>query len=145
MPPLLGVMGMLASLASFMIRATSSVEDGFAAASGIAHIVQGLLHVDGGRLITKNFPAYFVGDTFANLSDYFMEAEKSILIGVLENTGNIFQRKREALREAQKTPDISRLVANLQEVKELQGNLPVFNPGPDYQIKSYARAILVQS
>ena len=90
------------------------------AASGIAHIVQGLLHVDGGRLITKNFPAYFVGDTFANLSDYFMEAEKSILIGVLENTGNIFQRKREALREAQKTPDISRLVANLREVKRTQ-------------------------
>ncbi len=115
------------------------------AASGIAHIIQGLLDVEGSRLVTKNFPAQFVGDTFANLSKYFMEAESTILIGILENTGNIFQRKREALQEAQKTPDISRLVSNLQEVKELRGNLPVFNPGPEYEIKSYSRAILIQA
>ena len=114
------------------------------AASGIAHIVQDLLNVEGGRLITKNFPGRFVGDSFANLSSYFMEGESGILIGLLENTGNIFLRKREALHEAQKTPDISRLVANLQEVKELRGNLPVFNPGPDYRIKSYSRAILIE-
>jgi voltage-gated potassium channel len=114
------------------------------AASGIAHIVQDLLNVEGGRLITRNFPGRFVGDSFANLSSYFMEGESGILIGLLENTGNIFQRKREALHEAQKTPDISRLVANLQEVKELRGNLPVFNPGPDYRIKSYSRAILIE-
>ncbi len=114
------------------------------AASGIAHIVQDLLNVGGGWLITKNFPDRFIGDSFANLSSYFMEGESGILIGLLENTGNIFQRKREALHEAQKTPDISRLIANLQEVKELRGNLPVFNPGPDYRIKSYSRAILIQ-
>jgi voltage-gated potassium channel len=114
------------------------------AASGIAHIVQDLLNLEGGRLITKDFPDHFVGDSFAKLSNYYTEAGSGILIGLLENTGNIFQRKREALREAQKTPDISRLVANLQEVKELRGNLPVFNPGPDYQIKSYSRAILIQ-
>ena len=114
------------------------------AASGIAHIVQELLDVGEGRLITKDFPNRYVGDSFANLSRYFMEGEKGILIGLLENTGNIYERKREALHEAQKTPDISRLVANLQEVKELRGNLPVFNPGPDYQIKSYSRAILIQ-
>lgn len=115
------------------------------AASGIAHIIQDLLDVEGSRLVTKSFPAQFVGDTFANLSTYFMEAESTILIGILENTGNIFQRKREALQEAQKTPDISRLVSNLQSVKELRGNLPVFNPGPDYEIKSYSRAILIQA
>jgi voltage-gated potassium channel len=114
------------------------------AASGIAHIVQELLDVGGGRLITKDFPDRYVGDSFASLSRYFMEGERGILIGLLENTGNIYERKREALHEAQKTPDISRLVANLQEVKELRGNLPVFNPGPDYQIKSYSRAILIQ-
>jgi voltage-gated potassium channel len=114
------------------------------AASGISHIVQGMLNVEGGRLITKRVPSHFVGESFASLSDYFMRAENGILIGLLENTGNIFQRKQEALQEAQKTADISRLVANLQQVKELRGNLPVFNPGPDYQIKSHSRAILIQ-
>jgi len=115
------------------------------AASGITHIIQDLLDAEGSRLVTKNFPARFVGDTFANLSEYFMEDENTILIGILENTGNIFQRKREALQEAQKTPDISRLISNLQEVKELRGNLPVFNPGPDYEIKSFSKAILIQA
>ncbi|MBW1740859.1 MAG: ion transporter [Deltaproteobacteria bacterium] len=114
------------------------------AASGVTHIIRDLLDMEQNRLVTKAFPARFVGDTFASLSHYFMESEKSILIGVLENTGNIYKRKKEALRMAQRTPDLSRLVTNLQEVKKLQGNQPVFNPGPDYEIKPYSRAILIQ-
>jgi voltage-gated potassium channel len=113
--------------------------------SGVSQIISDLLDMEQNRLVTRGLPDRFVGDTFGSLSRYFMEAENSILIGVLENTGNIYQRKREALRMAQKTPDLSRLVANLQEVKKLQGNHPVFNPGPDYKIKPYSRAILVQT
>ena len=115
------------------------------AASGVSHVVRDLLDMEQNRLVTKTFPERFIGDTFASLSRYFMEDERSILIGLLENTGNIFQRKKEALRMAQRTPDLSRLVANLQEVKKLQGNHPVFNPGPDYEIKQYSRAILIQT
>jgi voltage-gated potassium channel len=114
------------------------------AASGVSHVVRDLLDMEQNRLVTKEFPTRFIGDTFASLSQYFMEDERSILIGLLENTGNIFQRKKEALRMAQRTPDLSRLVANLQEVKRLQGNHPVFNPGPDYEIKRYSRAILIR-
>jgi voltage-gated potassium channel len=114
------------------------------AASGVSHIISNLLDMEQNRLVTKEFPARFVGDTFANLSLHFMEAENGILIGVLENIGNIYQHKREALRMAQRTPDLSRLVANLQEVKKLEGNHPVFNPGPDYEIKPFSRAILVK-
>ncbi|UCG80271.1 MAG: NAD-binding protein [Desulfobacterales bacterium] len=113
--------------------------------SGVSHIISDLLDMDQNRLVTKELPAGFVGETFGSLSQYFMESENSILIGVLENTGNIYQRKREALRMAQRTPDLSRLVANLQEVKKLEGNHPVFNPGPDYRIKPYSRVILVQT
>ena len=115
------------------------------AASGVSHIIRDILDIEQHRLATREFPARFVGDTFAALSQHFMEAERSILIGVLENTGNIYQRKRDALRQAQKTADISRLVANLQEVKRLQGNEPVFNPGSEYEIKPYSRAILITS
>ena len=114
------------------------------AASGVTHIVRDMLDMEENRLACKEFPAQFVGDTFASLSRHFMGSENSILIGVLENTGNIYKRKKEALRMAQRTPDISRLVANLQEVKKLSGNQPVFNPGPDYEIKPYSRAILIR-
>ena len=54
----------------------------------------------------------------------------AILIGLLENTGNFYARKKEALNEAQKTADISRLVGNLQTVKELKANTPVLNSSP---------------
>jgi voltage-gated potassium channel len=116
-----------------------------ASASGISHVVHELIDVGRGPLVTWDVPARFVGDTFANLGAYFHAADRSILIGILENTGNIFQRKREALREAQKTPDVGRLVANLKQVKELRGNQPVFNPGADYVIKPHSRAILIRS
>jgi len=114
------------------------------AASGVSHIIRDILDIEQKRLVTTEFPPRFVGGTFASLSEYFMGAERSILIGILENTGNIYHRRTEALREAQKTSDISRLVANLQEVKRLRSNRPVFNPGPEYQIKANSRAILVR-
>lgn len=113
-------------------------------ASGVSHIVSSLLDMEQNRLVTQEFPARFVGDTFANLSLHFKESGNGILIGLLENIGNIYQRKREALRKAQRTPDLSQLVANLQEVKKLEGNHPIFNPGPDYKVKPFSRAILVK-
>jgi voltage-gated potassium channel len=116
-----------------------------ASASGISHVMHELIDVEKGPLVTRRVPGRFVGDTFDNLSKHFRDVDKSILIGILENTGNIFRRKREALRDAQKTPDVARLVANLQAVKELRGNQPVFNPGPDYLIKPNSRAILIRS
>lgn len=116
-----------------------------ASASGISHVVHELIDVERGPLATRMVPARFVGDTFGNLGEYFQDMDRSILIGILENTGNIFHRKREALQEAQKTPDVARLVANLQAVKELRGNQPVFNPGPDYLIRPNSRAILIRS
>ncbi len=66
------------------------------------------------------------------------------MIGLLENTGNFFQRKKEAIREAQKTPDISTLVDNLKTVKSLVANLPMINPRTDYIIKKYSRAIIIE-
>jgi len=113
--------------------------------SGVSQIISDLLNMKENRLVTRELPPHYVGDTFGSLSQHFREAENGILIGLLENTGNIYQRKREALRMAQRTPDISRLVANLQDVKKLKGNHPVFNPGPDYRIKPYSRAILIQT
>jgi voltage-gated potassium channel len=115
------------------------------AESGVSHIIGNLLDMEHNRLVTRELPARFVGESFAILSQHFMEAENGILIGVLENIGNIYTRKKEALRMAQRTPDLSRLVANLQEVKKLRGNHPVFNPGPDYKIKPYSRAILIRT
>jgi len=115
------------------------------AGSGISHVVSELLNVQADvSIITLDIPAKKIGNTYTDLFNYYLERDRSILIGILENTGNFFNRKTEAIKEAQKTPDISKLVDNLKEVKTLTANLPVINPYPDYILKKHSKAIIIE-
>jgi voltage-gated potassium channel len=116
------------------------------AGTGISHVVSELLNVSADVSInTVEFPKKFLGKKFAELSEYYKTKDNSILIGLLENTGNFFMRKKEALEEAQKTPDISKLIDSLKTVKTLLPNLPVIKPEPDYEIKKFTMAIIIES
>jgi hypothetical protein len=64
---------------------------------------------------------------------------------VLENTGNSHTIKELALRQAQKTPDMGKLVQNLKSVKEMKCNHPVFTPEPGYVIREGAMAIVIET
>lgn len=114
-----------------------------ASASGISHIASELLDPARRGLTTVDFQRGFVGKTFRELQDHFCEIRGDLVIGLLENTGKILLRKKEALSEAQKTPDISKLVENLQSVKQLFPNKPVINPAGDYVVKKNSRAIVI--
>jgi voltage-gated potassium channel len=117
---------------------------GASTASGVSQVLMDLLDTAGGRgLETRDIPGWLVGQPFGKLCDYFSATYGSIAIGLMENTGNFYQRKREALNEAQMTPDISTLVQNLRSVKELVANKPVLNPGREYTVKKNSRAIVV--
>ena len=114
-----------------------------ASASGISHIAAELLNPMKRGLVTVDFQSSFVGKPFRDLQDFYKERTGDIVIGLLENTGNIYHRKKEALAEAQKTPDISKLVENLQSVKMIFPNSPVLNPGDNYVVKTNSKAIVV--
>ena len=114
-----------------------------ASASGISHIAAELLNPLKRGLVTVNFQASFVGKPFKDLQEHYKRRNGDIVIGLLENTGNIYHRKKEALADAQKTPDISKLVENLQFVKKIFPNNPVLNPGDDYIVKTNSKAIVV--
>jgi len=117
-----------------------------AAASGISQVIHKLIEVESDTPIkVMEFPHKFIGKTFKELNEYYKSHSDYILIGLLENTGNIYQRKKEALKEAQKTPDISKLVDNLQNVKRIKPNDPVINPGDDYIMKPHSKAIVIFS
>jgi voltage-gated potassium channel len=114
-------------------------------ASGMSHIVSDLLATGSqGGLKSKEIPSDFYGKQFGELCDFYRDHFGSIVIGLMENTGNFYARKREALSEAQMTPDISKLVTNLQAVKALVPNRSVLNPGKEYVIKKNSRAIMVE-
>lgn len=115
------------------------------AGTGISHVISELLDVSASvNLNTEPLPPGFIGMEYRELAKHYAERNNVILIGLLENTGNFYQRKKEAIRDAQKTPDISTLVDNLKTVKELVANLPVMNPNPEYLIREYSKAIVIE-
>lgn len=111
--------------------------------TGISQVVRDLIDVHKETIRVVPYPDQFVGKTFKDLMEHYQSTNADLLIGILENAGNVYHRKSEAIREAQKEPDISKLVKNLQFVKELVPNQPVLNPGLDYVIKRHSRAIVL--
>ena len=109
---------------------------------GMSHILRELIseESDSGILIC-DIPQKFVGN---NYGEFRLSLKTSdILIGLLENTGNFYSRRKEALAEAQKNPDVEAVVNNLKKVKSLKSNLPVFAPKDDYIIPKNAKAIFI--
>jgi len=114
-------------------------------ASGVSHVLQDLLSPRHGQgLEIRAVPDWLIDEPFGKLIDFYNATYGSICIGLLENTGNFYQRKREALNDAQMTPDISKLVENLRTVKELVPNKPVINPGREYTIRKNSKAIVIE-
>ena len=109
---------------------------------GMSHILRELIseESDSGILIC-DIPQNFVGN---NYGEFRLSLKTSdILIGLLENTGNFYSRRKEALAEAQKNPNVEEVVSNLKKVKSLKSNLPVFAPKDDYIIPKNAKAIFI--
>lgn len=109
---------------------------------GMSHILRELIseESDSGILIC-DIPQKFVGN---NYGDFRLSLKTNdILIGLLENTGNFYSRRKEALAEAQKNPNVEEVVSNLKKVKSLKSNLPVFAPKDDYLIPKNAKAIFI--
>lgn len=109
---------------------------------GMSHILRELISEenDSGILIC-DIPSKFMGN---NYGEYRLSLNTSdILIGLLENTGNFYSRRKEALAEAQKNPNVEEVVNNLKKVKSLKSNLPVFAPKDDYIIPKNAKAIFI--
>ncbi len=112
--------------------------------TGVSHVINQVIDVNSDTPIkVVELPDGFIEKSYKELWDYSVEKNEYLLLGILENTGNIFQRKREALKEAQKTPDISKLVDNLQNVKKIKPNDPVINPDFDYVIKKHSKMIII--
>jgi voltage-gated potassium channel len=116
------------------------------AVNGMSHIVYNMLASDqsNSKLATFGIPEEFTGKTYGEYKSAFNVFKNSILIGILENTGSPHRVKMEALREAQKTSDVSRLVNNLQKVKGLEVNRPFLVPPDDYVIQKHSKAIVLE-
>jgi voltage-gated potassium channel len=112
--------------------------------TGITHVIRALTAKESAAKIgVVDIPDSFIGKSFREFNDNLIKDRGTILVGLLENTGNITDRKRDALREAQKNPDISKLLPNLKNAKTLSANDPVINPPADYCIRKHSRGIVI--
>lgn len=110
---------------------------------GYSNVMRALISddADSGILI-EDIPSQFFGKSY---SEYRKSLSyPKILIGLLLNTGNFHQRRKDALREAQRNPDIKTVVGNLNKVKMLKSNQPVLTPPDDYIIMRNTKAIFVR-
>lgn len=110
---------------------------------GYSNVMRALISddADSGILI-EDIPSQFFGKSY---SEYRKSLSyPKILIGLLLNTGNFHQRRKDALREAQRNPDIKTVVGNLNKVKTLKSNQPVLTPPDDYIIMRNTKAIFVR-
>ena len=115
---------------------------------GYSHVISTLISSNDASsgILIGDIPPEFIGKTYGDLKAY--EADKrsqhGLLIGVLLNSGNFHHRRTEALREAQKNPDISKIIDNLQKVKLLKSNEPVLAPASTFVIPRHSKAIFVR-
>ncbi len=110
---------------------------------GMSHILYELLRGSESLLKTMEIPEKFFGGEYFNFLKE-VGTKGLVVLGVLENAVPVNIMKMEALREAQKTTDISRLVQNLKEVKDMSVNNPYFAPAKDYIIKKHSMAIVLE-
>lgn len=115
--------------------------------TGISNIVYDLLDPKNPtRIVTLPIEDELLNKTYAEFKKaYELELPGAVVIGILENTGNRQKIKEAALRQAQKTPDVGRLVENLKAVRDLRCNHPVFNPDPGYMVREGAMAIVIET
>jgi hypothetical protein len=112
----------------------------------MSHIIYELLTSErsDSKLRTVEIPSKYQNKPYGEYRTNFPGGSERLLLGLLENTGSPGRMKLEALREAQKTSDVSQLIQNLQAVKGLEVNRPVFLPGDDYVVQSHALAIVLE-
>ncbi|MFP4484812.1 MAG: potassium channel family protein [Spirochaetaceae bacterium] len=116
------------------------------ATNGMSHIIYELLSQEGdsaSQLATWSINERFVNASFGEYRRA-MSGDDRLILGILENTGSPARMKMESLREAQKTSDVSKLITNLQKVKGLETNKPVFLPPDDYVIQRHSLAIVLE-
>lgn len=114
---------------------------------GYSNVIKELIgeDADSGILI-ENIPESFIGKTYKEYVKSLRPISETgeVLIGLLLNTGNFYQRRKDAVREAQKNPDVKKIVDNLVKVKTLKSNEPIFAPPSDFIIQPNTKAIFVK-
>ena len=111
---------------------------------GLSKVINDLLDKKtAARIRTIPIPSEFVGKPFYDVRVYYNDRYDANCIGLIENVGSYWKYKKEAIRDAQKTPDISELINNLHAVKTMENNYANIHPDDEYVIPKNSYAVLI--
>ncbi len=116
-------------------------------ATGVAEVFRALCgaQADGaGRLDAIDLPQGFDGGSFAELRSGIESGGHGLCIGYVENPGNRRTQKWAALEEAQKSPEVRKVLGNLGEVLKRRFNHPVLLPSDSEPVPPGARALVLK-
>lgn len=117
---------------------------------GFSNIIRTLIGTDSSVGVSvEAIPHHFIGKTYGEFAAEQTaskegESQKSMLIGLLLNTGNFQRRRLDAIREAHKNPNVETVIDNLVKVKSLKSNDPVLLPDDDMILKNGMKAIFIK-
>lgn len=114
---------------------------------GYSNVIRALISDDADTgILISNIPSAYIGKTYKEYGDDQNKNgnKNGVLVGLLLNTGNFHQRRRDALRDAQKNPNVKDVISNLQKIKTLRSNDPVLTPEPDFVITKNTKAIFIR-
>lgn len=99
------------------------------------------------KIGTTPIPEKLFGKTYGEIKREWtgFHGPSSLLLGILENTGNCDSVRHRALRNAQKTANMNELVQNLKRVKSLRFNHPIFAPPNEFVVNEGSLAITLEN
>ncbi|MDX2469500.1 MAG: ion channel [SAR324 cluster bacterium] len=110
--------------------------------SGMYNLFKILFDISNGLLDIRRLPLHFEGRPFQEVKE---EVQDVMVIGLLENIGNLSKRKTERLAQIQKSPSIKQAIEGLADLKKMESNTPVLNPPPDYLVKGNSALIVLKA
>ena len=113
---------------------------------GYSNVIHALISDADSGILIGDVPENFIGKTYKELKDFAWNSrgKNGILVGLLLNSGNFHLRRMEAIREAQKNPNINAIIGSLQKVKNLVSNDPLLTPPNDFVVPKNSKAIYVR-
>jgi voltage-gated potassium channel len=106
----------------------------------------GISKVIGNLIKDKNFKIIYTKKTEITYKEMFDEMLKnnSLLIGVIENYGNLKQLKKEYIKEAEEYPNIDKLYDKIHELQNIQLNKVILTPNDNYIIQKHTALIILE-
>ena len=106
---------------------------------GISKVIGNLIMNENFKIIKRDYFEY----SFSEVFDILLK-ENIILLGIIENYGNLNDFKIEYIKEAEKSPNIGELYSQIHNLKNVQTNKIIISPNADYKFQKHSALIVIE-